>query len=763
MNVFPVGKKFDKAKNKWSKFPKTNGNSWLTYEASAEELSASSNVGIIIPAGVIVIDMDTDKGVTHDDIENGLGCKLNWEDAVLQKTVSGGYHYGFLVSEDLEMLQGSNLLGVTGFDTRTSGKGWICSGDGYTAQGMDDVINILEDASEWLPTLPIEAVKKLTGKKKESTTDFDDLESAIASETLDITIDEMRVHLFALESNYYENESDWYQVGMAIYHQTRGSEQGYTLFDEFSKRGESTANYDEQANRRRWDLFDGKTTENPITFASVIYWADADIKKKEVIDYVISDVIMSRIESEFKRGACGVSFEPNLPVIKLMLKNTYYTCAAKTFFKMFNQLGQVIRVGKNEIASTILENFGQPINNFNELSMAVECDEDMTAAVKKQILSSPVNIIVRLLMEFQQRERITQCVDIFAEKAHMDIKKSEVIESLKYEPMIIEHELYNEDIVAAYEAHFPELYEVLDMIIASRFASSRKKCYLWINASSDWGKDLFRVCLGERAMEMSVTQIGKAIKGETVSVHIDDIVGTFALCVNEFSHINSEIKQIENSLVIAPKYMNQSTIPTYTKLFFSADDVDSLVGEYGVESQFNNRFSMLSYTGSISDLAIFNQVGQYTFTHVLKTHVANYINENVQTYINKGLHEASIVADKVVTGFHTAHTIGNLVGDFDSSIEALANTVKSMIRADHSSEFLPQHENDNVYTRPNAILNEILFKIGGRSEVKKLTQKRQEILEFISVEGVKVYRTEEGLVKGFKLKPIESVNFTTPF
>ena len=178
IQIFPVGKKFDDARKKWAKFPKTNGHSWLTYQASDKELKQADNIGIVIPAGVMVIDMDTDKGVTHSDIETALDCKLDWDGAVLQQTVSGGYHYGFVVDEDLEIKQGSDLFGVIGFDTRTTGKGWICSGDGYIDKGMDDVASLLADAVDWLPLLPPLAVDKLTNKVVD---DFDILDGCFSS------------------------------------------------------------------------------------------------------------------------------------------------------------------------------------------------------------------------------------------------------------------------------------------------------------------------------------------------------------------------------------------------------------------------------------------------------------------------------------------------------------------------------------------------------------------------------------------------------
>jgi hypothetical protein len=720
-------------KDKLPAVPK--GTDWREYAGACN----TPIYGIPVPTGYVVIDLDTYKNDTlKQQVTEFLGVKLDWEGAFLQNTKSGGKHYAFETTEVIR--QGSDIRDangneIKGFDIRSAGKGYICSGEGYSENLTGDAFYMRPDLPTGLPISSSSGAITTTNGN-----DLGDFEGLLGG---DADIDEIRELLDNCDNNVGNEE--WVKIGMAIHSEQPGDD-GLVLWDEWSCGGDT---YKEGECEKRWRSF---TQGGTVTLGTLKHMAGEIVKEKAVADYVIPDAIKARIKSEFKRGALGVSFEIDATTIKLMLKNTYYTCAGKTFFKMFNQIGQVIRVGKTEIASTMLENFGQPLKNYKELAAAVEYDEDLNATQAKQILATPINIIVRILMEFQQRERITQCVDIFADASHMNIKSNEVIESLKYEPMIIEHEMYNQEIVDAYVQHFPELYSVLDMIIAARFASSRKKCYLWINASSDWGKDLFRVCLGERAMEMSVTQISKAIKGETVSVHIDDIVGTFALCVNEFSHINGELKQIEDKIVIAPKYLNQSTIPTFAKLFFSADDVDSLIGEYGVESQFANRFSMMSYTGSIGEMQVFNKAGQYTFTHTLKTHVANYINKAVDEYILLGLQAASVKADKVVSVFHEQHSIANAAGGFEDNINSLAATVLQVIRAKDDDGFNAIHDGDTVYMRPKGMILEILFQIGGKSEIKKLAQKWKAIVDLISIEGVKLYKIDGEVVKGFKLK-----------
>lgn len=701
--------------------------------------------GIAVPEGYVVIDMDLYKNDNLiKEVNDFLGVELDWDGSLIQTTQRGGTHHAFETDEVIK--QGVDIKDkdgekIKGFDIRSAGKGYICSGKGYSENLTDDIFSFLPE----LPTgLPIVNTHTNTHSYSDSFYDDDlgDFEGLLNS---DVDTDKVKALLAEIDNNI--GNDDWVKVGMAI-HSELPSEEGLTLWDEWSKGGQT---YKDGQCLKRWNGF---KQGGSVTMGTLHHMAGHIAKVKTVVDYVIPKVIKDRIAKDYKRGAFGVSFEADVDVIKLILKNTYYTCASKTFFKMFNELGQVIRVGKNEIASTLIDNFGQPFTNYDELESAIDAENAVSTVSqteKRKALAMPINTMIKLLLEFQQRERITQCVDIFADEAYMNIKPDEAIESLKYAPIIIEHEMYNEEVVKAYEGHFPELYEVLDMIIASRFATNRKKCYLWIKAESDWGKDLFRGCLGERAMEISVAQIGKAIKGETVSVQPHEIVGTFAMCVNEFSNINSELKQIEDKIIIAPKYFNQATIPTYAKIFFSADDVDSLVGEHGVEAQFGNRFSMLSYTGLINDLAIFHEVKQYKFTHVLKTHIGNYINKQVEEYRVMGREEASVKGDDVTSAFHKNHSIAKEVGGLDSNIKSLANTVARAIIVSNDSEFKAIHDGVPVYTRARTLIHEILFKIGGKSESVKLCQQWKKVLSEMSEDGVKPYLIDGKTVKGFKL------------
>jgi hypothetical protein len=60
----------------------------------------------------------------------------------------------------------------------------------------------------------------------------DDLMAAIAAQPLDLTVDEVAAYLAALGDEAATEGASWLRVGMALYHQFGGSEDGWELFDD---------------------------------------------------------------------------------------------------------------------------------------------------------------------------------------------------------------------------------------------------------------------------------------------------------------------------------------------------------------------------------------------------------------------------------------------------------------------------------------------------------------------------------------------------
>ena len=262
---------------------------WREYRGPAN----TKMVGVMIPKGVIVFDLDTYKGVSTTQIDVVLGCGLNWSDAILQHTRNGGSHYVFSVPEDSDLINGQNVLGVKHFDTRSSGKGYIATGEGYDNQTfLDNVVEALHTKDFW-PELPEKVIKMLKsndyGFVDESDGDIGGLLELVSSQTLELTDDEVKDYLSKLDTSVAVNGDSWLKVMMAIYHQYEGSEIGWKVFDEWSK--EAPEKYNEDQNRKRWESLAKKRRDNPVTFASVIEMAGgrnaiAEIKTERLIDRI---------------------------------------------------------------------------------------------------------------------------------------------------------------------------------------------------------------------------------------------------------------------------------------------------------------------------------------------------------------------------------------------------------------------------------------------------------------------------------------------
>lgn len=159
LGVFPCVAHFNPTKQKWEKRPLTvDKEPWAVtairpLDDPAVRWGGVKVVGIPVPVGVFVVDLDSyKKGTTREAVEAAWGCRLDWDNALIQRTIGGGEHYAFRLPA-WEVRQGGNLGGV-GVDTRTPGKGFICSGEGYTPVGFGVMRMAFPDS---LPSIPDEA------------------------------------------------------------------------------------------------------------------------------------------------------------------------------------------------------------------------------------------------------------------------------------------------------------------------------------------------------------------------------------------------------------------------------------------------------------------------------------------------------------------------------------------------------------------------------------------------------------------------------
>lgn len=180
----------------------------------------SGKVGILIKEGLVVFDLDKQKGVTKYQIETTLKCNIPWDLAFIQHTPNGGSHYAFRCNQPIR--QGTDVLGVVGFDTRVAGKGYIATGDGYTSSSFE-VYKLICPVN--LPELPPEAAIALSPTKTTAFTPqpvkhpFADTDQVInALHHIDPGCD----------------RSTWRDIGFALKAQYQEDALGYQLFESWS-------------------------------------------------------------------------------------------------------------------------------------------------------------------------------------------------------------------------------------------------------------------------------------------------------------------------------------------------------------------------------------------------------------------------------------------------------------------------------------------------------------------------------------------------
>ena len=115
----------------------------------------------------------------------------------------------------------------------------------------------------------------------------DDLLMVVASKPLDISEDRVRLLLDAYPAEGKEYD-EWVRVGMAIYHQTEGSDEGYEIWMAWS---EQSSKHDARQMRTKWRSFGGTT--NPVTMATIIHLTGGGGSGGEAVAEADSPVTMS--------------------------------------------------------------------------------------------------------------------------------------------------------------------------------------------------------------------------------------------------------------------------------------------------------------------------------------------------------------------------------------------------------------------------------------------------------------------------------------
>ena len=220
-------------------------NDWKSVKTTIEEIEAP-NFGLNIPDSFIIVDLDLYKNAElKTQIAEATGFIIN-DDSLLQRTVTGGEHHVFKLPDgDHQFQQGSDLLGIEGFDTRCSGRGFICSGEGYSPTSDNIAKAICSPDALALPDVLIDALLKpkqqpatVTHLYSSDRVNVPEIESALDFIDPDISYDK------------------WLQIGMAL----QLAPSGLAIWDRWSASGTKYQGYEELQRKFEGFRMDGGIT-----------------------------------------------------------------------------------------------------------------------------------------------------------------------------------------------------------------------------------------------------------------------------------------------------------------------------------------------------------------------------------------------------------------------------------------------------------------------------------------------------------------------
>ena len=571
----------------------------------------------------------------------------------------------------------------------------------------------------------------------------------------------------------------WLQVGKGLSIEIDDQAEAFEIFKEWSSTGQT---YDAKKISYDWKQAQGlkDTTEATLYYLAEAggwsnqFLATKEAKEAERLAFKMAKAIKANLQIDCEIEQIIAEYEINAKAIERALSETIRNGSRSSEILLLSENEHLNNHAKAEAFSHMAAVYGSFYNAeklTHDVKQYIAALDDLKTGERKakakgifEALDVLRNDIFWYIEHYNQRSRVGYEVDMFASERKVELTETKAIYTLTHKPLTftcsnVSPQL-KADIVADYLQHFPEFYKVLNFIVASRFASDRKGFYLWIKAPSSWGKGFFTNVLKELGLttELSVKEVESIFEGKPVGRTPDEFRRSIVTVFNEFKTVKSEIKELESSIKLAPKFEMISEVKLYTKLFLSVENVPSLISDGQIEDQFANRFTLIDLAGrgELDNRPLFAG-SKLTYKNAIVEHVKDYLNDKIAEYVALGELEADNKAMLTLAEFRNEFAIDKHAERLTDVLPQIAGQFLEYLEAENFmlSTYLYEIDGNRYLNKGVKLLKEWLEQENDRSGYLTLVRRVDDILKLISHDGkgqFKTARLNGKPVKVMKLK-----------
>jgi len=540
----------------------------------------------------------------------------------------------------------------------------------------------------------------------------------------------------------------WRDIGFAIHHETNGSDIGLKLFDAWSQADKGKYNKI-QTCAELWSSSNDNNTNN-ITLGTLVKWSGWKPKaythrektiwglKQRLKNKLITDLGINNPKGE-------VGFDET--IVDKIFNNCFWHGSKGAFFVCGEDVMLQQHTQKDTESFVIRKLIGSIVNydKVEDLAKTVGETEKETKTLTASCTYGLLAIVLREIKILNHRNHLEASIDMFTTETTMSMDDDIAAKmSYPYRPLVAKGCVKNDAIVADYVEHFPRFKELVKMMVYARFASDRKKSYIWIHAPSDWGKNMLRGAMYGIGVvtEISIKQIEAVFEGKPLGKYPESFLRSWVLFFEEFKGVNSELKQLESTMDCRAMGGMAQTVQLYTKLFFSADSVSSLTGNNGVEDQFANRFSYFQETSSpITKRAMFLKVGKDKYRQALSFYIAESLNNAVNKMVELGRDKATKHADMMLDKFHAKYTIAKQFGNLEENIQEWVEEMRTQLISNIDQynsrldlrDFTVNKDGVTYLKSPSKVIGDYIYAYLDKSEWGMYYKKRREFVKMLDL------------------------------